>query len=508
MNKRFLEYVSSIKEVLESMPQNNKKNKDKYIEYLKKVLDENVSIKNKLYDEIENRYNNILRDKVKCSDDVSKLVSYRNELEILFSMSTSYELSGLDRVLNDIFHFYKDDFESVNDDINKAIGVFKKVGIDIVDKDFNYSPYVKEYMKIYLAELKNNNLDSSVLRECFDKLYWKCPNIIFQIEINFKYLYYKNKKIFDKYYGDLKRSVIDKYNKDIDSIHENYIKMVNDYQENACGNIYNIIDDFLDRKYNVSDYSKDKIIKLYDDFGTDESNINNLRKLLITLREYKGYLEYQYIIDDIRNKYKEKDKYKDVAKNKLKEIKKREDVIDKLNKKINFQKKFSIYANKIEKITLDINQKIDEVKELYKELEQDKFNEAVASLEDNTSLYDCLILASSYYSYLRELLRDKFEDISEEEIEKKQDDLKKYLFDTCINIINNISIVQDVDVALIIKDRYKLLNISVDHDNILQNVDGIIGNIERIVRYYNIDISKIKYEELKFLSDAKDILKV
>ena len=132
----------------------------------------------------------------------------------------------------------------------------------------------------------------------------------------------------------------------------------------------------------------------------------------------------------------------------------------------------------------------------------------MASLEDNTSLYDCLILASSYYSYLRELLRDKFEDISEEEIEKKQDDLKKYLFDTCINIINNISIVQDVDVALIIKDRYKLLNISVDHDNILQNVDGIIGNIERIVRYYNIDNSKIKYEELKFLSDAKDILKV
>ena len=113
-----------------------------------------------------------------------KRKEYEDKLLILNQYSTSYEKIGLYRLVYEIMHFYKDDFDALNDDINSAITCFKEVGVIVKEELFCYSPYVKEYMNLIL-----NKAGEEKIKNCFENIYWKCPNIIFQIALNFKYLY-------------------------------------------------------------------------------------------------------------------------------------------------------------------------------------------------------------------------------------------------------------------------------------------------------------------------------
>ena len=59
----------------------------------------------------------------------------------------------------------------------------------------NGLPFIRALSLNYPNDKKANNN----LNELFEQIYWKNPNIINHIEMNIKFLYYKNVKKFDKY---------------------------------------------------------------------------------------------------------------------------------------------------------------------------------------------------------------------------------------------------------------------------------------------------------------------
>ena len=69
------------------------------------------------------------------------------------------------------------------------INKFSKVGIQVSLDDFDYSLYVKNYMKTFFQELEKGNVNSERLKEKFEEIYWKCPDIIVHIELNIRNIY-------------------------------------------------------------------------------------------------------------------------------------------------------------------------------------------------------------------------------------------------------------------------------------------------------------------------------
>ena len=75
---------------------------------------------------------------------------------------------GLDRAIFTISRYYKENLENINEQIQSCIDKFSKVGIQVSLDDFDYSLYVKDYMKIFFQELEKGNVNSERLKEKFE----------------------------------------------------------------------------------------------------------------------------------------------------------------------------------------------------------------------------------------------------------------------------------------------------------------------------------------------------
>ena len=179
------------------------------------------------------------------------------------------------------------------------------------------------------------------------------------------------------------------------------------------------------------------------------------------------------------------------------------------SKKIYFSKEISKFFNNkenLDKLLLDNENEIINIKQPYEELELDKFNELIFNLNDSNTLYDLLSVASSYYIYLKTLIKKNFDGITEEEINKKIEEIKEYIYSFNINIINYISINEERDIPRIISDKYKLLGINIPSDTIENSLDTTIDTIEKLLLKDVIDKSQLKYEDIEFLCNSNEII--
>ena len=98
------------------------------------------------------------------------------------------------------------------------------------------------------------------------------------------------------------------------------------------------------------------------------------------------------------------------------------------------------------------------------------------------------------------------EGISEEEVLSKRVELGKILCSNHLHFLPNISIMEESNIAQIIADKEKLLNINVSADEIDSNVDGYMELIRKIMISNAIVNSSVSYEELLFQFSSKDIV--
>ena len=472
------------------LDENNNKNNKSYQAKIEELLGEYQIDKEVVEEEITKRKNRYLSlEDDKNIDNLTKKIDLLlPQLPILNKYNSSYEKSNLDIILYELGHFYKTDLDKVNKDINEALDIFKKVGVPLAVEDFSYSYHSSNYMKKYLSSEEKEEL-----KKDFEDIYWKCPDIITHITLNFKYLYCKNKKKFDTYYDTLEEDLSNK--KVLEEYKELYINRSTLIRNNA----YLMQKNLLEGKLNISDYTLDKVNKAYsyllEDHRTEKTN-NDIEKLYYSIIEYKNYLEFDYIISDIKELYKDKDKYKNIYSSKKKEIDKIERIILKNNKKI-LKLVAKNKINKIDVLNSKVNIDINKLKILYEELERNYFLEKIATLEEDTTIYDILLLADSNYNYLIELLKNKEKDI--QEIEK----LRLFVYNPYNYILNNILLSEEKDISILIMDRYNLFGFDLTKEKLEKdNIDNLIKQLEVILNSIVMNKNNITESRIRFLKDT------
>lgn len=508
--------INANKEILELLPKNNKKNINIYLKKIEELQSEFTVLENELLEEIKKRFDNV--NKIQPNNDIATLEQELNNIEgilyLLNEVDTSYDKMDLDRAIQNLSYYYKKNLEIVNESIVFCIKKFREVGIELEEKDFFYSSYVKEYIKLFLYQLQEGEIEPEKIKNKFEEIYWKCPELITHIQLNFRHLYLKNNKIIDKFFLKQKEALLRKYT--AEDITKRYSNLKIQITEERERDKYILTTDFLEGKLSTKDYSKENVKNNYRKFiaeeilqEADENKLKeidiNLIKLLNSIYEYKNYLKYQYIIDDIKNIYKEKEKYKNSYNEIKKEIAKKEQKLIKINEKIEGK---GVFKKQGDNYTNEQNNLISELKALYKELNKNKvYHKVYTNLNDNSSISDVLFLASSFYKYLVDCMRNKDKELGEDEIEKDILDLREFVKWPYTTILNNITILEEKSLMLIIKDKYSLLNINISKEDLEpDNLDYLIDILENIKKNYNIRISGINVEELQYTCEFKKIL--
>ena len=476
----YLNKLQAYKDMLASLPQNNIKNKKIYHENIKSIYDKEIIVLNDIHDEIKKRITSYLN--VKENTEIPTLNKNINDIKqnliITNNYASSYEKSGLDILLYNLTHYYKTDLSDIFETIEKVNDIFKSVNIILTAKDFNYSYYSNVFMNIYL-----NNKSS--LEEKFDELYWKCPDIITHLALNYKYLYYQNIKIFEDHYNKI----------NIDNIISSYQNFISKKDELIIQDKYLLLNDLLNGNKNIKDY--EKVPSIINDLFTENLQENQYIDLYNSLIEYKEYNECLPIIKDIKES---KTNSKNLSISIRKNIIKNEKKLFKENKKIIYSinkansKKIQYYNNLI-------NNNINLLKDMYEEYENALFLTKVNLLKEEDTIYNILLLACSNYNYLIEFTKKNNIDFN-------------YIYNILIhivyspynNLINNLFIKDVKYLSLIIIDKYNLYGGKLNKEMLTKdNIDNLINNLKLVIDNFYIKKYNITEEKISFIKEGREL---
>lgn len=515
--EKIIENIGVNKEILSTMPQNNEKNKKIYKEKIEEIKKEYEKYKSDILDIFSKRYNeeiNISIDK-SIENFSNRLNTIKNLMYLLNDEQTSYEKMGLDINIYKLEKYYKENLENVNEQIASCIEKFHMFGIELNIEDFNYVSYVKEYMEVFLQELQKDDIHSKKLKTAFEQIYWKCPDIIRNIALNFRNIYLTKQNIIDKYFEKEKNEILKKWAKNPSEIKKTYIALKQQKIEKEAIDKKIIIDNFLNGTLNTKNYTKEKFKsnclkilpqKIYAKINKDEDIYINISKFLNSLYEYKNFENFKFIIKDMKEYCLNKDKYKKA----YEQTKKKVEIEEKKLKKLSKRNGFFGRKKESEKNVIEQNEILKNIEELYKQLDLDKFyQKASTELNKNSTIYEAFTLAISYYNYMVSCMIKYKKDITQEEMDMEIENLREFLNSPYNTIINNITIAEEKDIAIIIKDRYKLLNFVVEKEDFeAGNIENLISTIKDIQIFNNLKKANLKVEDIEEIIKMKKILKL
>ena len=496
--------ISINKEVLNNLPKNNIKNQKKYQEKLKeltntyndilKLIEKEMHIREEKYQDF--KINELINITITIKENLY------NNLYILDN-TTPYEKSNLSKLLYALDNFFDNDLESVNNIIKQIILIFKNINIELTIKDFNYTYYVNLYMTKFLE-----NKSQEELKLCFEDIYFKAPTLFKQISLNFKYLYYTNIKKFLDYYKTLENKMLE--NTSSKEIYHKFFNLNDEYLKLVLEDKYTISNKLINGEFNIKNYTKENIIntfKLFINKDILEENIINYKdimlKLLKSLIEYQGYLKYSFIIDDLKNKYNNKDKYKNISLDKYKELNKKQNNLFKINKKIN-KLLYGRFKNKNKAnllITTSINI-INELEKIYIEYEESLFLETFLNLDIDVNIFDLLNISLGSYTYLIKIFKQEYSDLTNEEIELEINKYIRFIRETKFTVLNHYLVNDSNELDYIIVDKYNLLGLDLNKDSLKNDLDNLILNARIILNYYEIK-EKINLDNINYLINIK-----
>ena len=170
---RILEKIETDREILSTMPKNNKKNIANYLNTLQILKKEYLEKQKEIYDEMNKRYKKIIS--IKKNPDLEKEQEEIKNMHIILDTiemtKSSFEKMGLDKRIYKFRRFYKENLENINIEILECINKFNEVGITLTSDDFNYSIFVNEYMKAFFDNMQNIN--SKIMKDKFEEIFHK-----------------------------------------------------------------------------------------------------------------------------------------------------------------------------------------------------------------------------------------------------------------------------------------------------------------------------------------------
>lgn len=524
--KKLQEKIEADRETLGLLPKNNIKNITKSLEKIQEMQDKYTELHDEIVKEIRERYEEI--NKAEENPEIGNIEDEIQRIEdniTINNMKTSYERMELDRLIFSINGFYKKKLNAVNQDLYMVLKKFESVGITLTAKDFNYSEYAHEYMRVFIEEAKKGNVYTDRIKETFERLYIKCSELIMHISLNIRSLYHKNEKAIDKFYAMKKEQTLEEMETTEEQIEEKCEAMkarVNSLREKDDRTILN---QFLSGEIIANDFKKENISALINKMQTsgqkdDQEFYSNIRKLSNNLKEYQIYTEFKFLVNDIISMYKKNEKQKEQKeKNKklqyserTEEIQKAEKKLDQLNANLNNSNKILSFITKktsSQSGVLERNNQILIIKDLYRKLDDDMIDRAVKSkINETTTILETLTFATSYYNFIARRIIKQFPEITEDEISSMVIRLKSAIKEPNFSVINNINITEEKDMAIIIKDKYKLLGLNVNKEDFEEgSVESLMAVTKNLTMYNNIANSGLTIEQIDFMCKAKEILK-
>lgn len=517
--------ISQDTETLSVLPKNSKRNTEEYLKKIAEVRNKYIKLRKQASVEIKERYRIILRKQVK--PDVVQLEkeikSYQN-LILLNEDITSYEKMGLDEISYNLKHFYKNDLNLINKQILKCIKAFEKCNVKLSSKDFNYNQYTLKYMTVFFEEMNNDINSSEKIKKAFEEIYWKCSDIMKHINLNIMYVYYKNQKNIEKYFKNEKSKLADIYTAKPQDIIEKYMSLKETYFREYNKDESVLLNKFVYDRMDINRYSDAEIKSEFSKITKNdidkmskqelESLNDNIYKLANTLYEYKKYLEYSSIIEDMKKRNEKASKTEYSLEKELKAISSEESKLMKLNAKIEkaTSGKPGIVGkgSKIAELFEKNNRFVANLEELYDKFEESLINSKIKKMfADNATIYELLSYASFHFLYFCKCVTKGKTEEELQEINKKAEiqKLQEFLSNPQFNVlIKNLGINDDKKIEQIIIDRYFLFNIEIQEESLEgDNLNELIETVNKIVLYNNIKKSQISVQDIKFMCDLKRI---
>ena len=149
------------------------------------------------------------------------------------------------------------------------------------------------------------------------------------------------------------------------------------------------------------------------------------------------------------------------------------------------------------------------MKELYFKLDNCNLKDnIVENINDTSKIYDVFRIASYDYDFLAKTIIKKYKDIVEEDIDKMIERFVKFIRLYSFSVLNNVNVYEKKEIAIVIKDKYKLLGLEISKENFLDaNLDDFSKQTKIIDFYNDIEKSNIPLEDIQFIMNSRTILK-
>lgn len=527
--------IDTDKEVISVLPRNGIKAIKTLLETISEMTEKYEHANEMLLKDIENRYNELTtvegnQEIPKIEDEILKYDGAVKDTD----MRSSFEKMGLDRVVYNVNGYYKSNLERLNRELIDCVKQFEKVGIKLIADDFNISEYAKEYMGVLLQEAYEGQINSEKIKDAFEKVYWKCSEVVSHLYANIRYIYDIHEAEIDKFYENKSEEILQRFHSTAEQVENKKAELIK--QKKKLEDIDNkiILNKFYTGSLNINDYKEDNYKRIYLELTSkDVSELTeaekaemdeNIEKLDNNLSEYSKYSEYRFLVDGVLTIREEE--LKRIQANKDKKVKKTEyelvkdnikkitAEIFKINGKLDkpqkglFKRKDS-NDKKNSAVILQRNNLVLELKKLYMNLDDEIMKQKIMkNVDETSSLLDVLKLASNYYGFMARAMIKKNEEITDKEIGEMAKDIRNFINFSNFTVINYIKISDTKDLAVIIKDKYKLFGMQVSKENFQEdNIEDLIKRVKIIANYNNIQKSKFSIEDLEYITTVKEMLK-
>ena len=442
-------------------------------------------------------------------DNLLNLVKLNSDISNSFKLKFDFIISSITDNTS---------LQDLNSILNSFILQMQQIGISLTIKDFQYTMFTERYMNTFFQKV-----DFSVLKDSFEKIYFACPDIKLQLKMNLEYILGKYAKELEKYVVSLKNSEFARYQVTANDVVSRYIQVRQMVGNKIAMDEYYNTKLFLDGKKKLTDYLPDSAAraKNYDMFAANGSfaSLEDVEKdhynsammgFYLTLNELKKYYSYEFMIQDLLERYKQKDTIKNLYLAKKKEIDKEESVREGIYKKYLKASGVGLFAKKnevnMQDAMLKMNEQVRKLHDLYAEYKDMDITYHLMTLNESATIYDLFMTALKSFPFLEKSF-SKDEPFSEHTLEENVQALFRFLYNPNNSFLRRINALVNYNVTDVVAEKYKLLNLNITSEMInIDNIDSTLESVRFINLIQNVDRSKIQFHTIENICKMSDIL--
>ena len=487
--------------------------------YVKEKIDLYEEYKRILLVELENRVNVLLP--LNKNDNYYERKNQLNKLQELLLYKNPYVSNSFRLGFYGLIYRIKEDtsFIELNEILDGYIDIFKKMNIKLSPEDFSYTMFTEDYFKTYLSTVEEKDR-----KEKFEKIYWECPKLVLEIRQSLLAVLKKYEKQINNYAKTREAELIKENDVDLANVEEVYTLTRRSFEEDMDSDEYNILDDFLQGKHNISDYLRDSAArtKIFDTFVTsgeyqDLSVDNklkfkeNMTELCNTLNILKKYYKYESIVTDLVEKYNNRANVKGSFSNIEKELDKDNKEREKLNKEYikscgkGFLAKESTDKQNLTK--MKSNELFDKLMEDFNNYDEAKISiDLDKNLKEGANIHELFKASLSSYSYLVRSLMKINEEETKFDLEKEIAEYIDFVYDPRGNFLDGIFAFNNLDITETISKKYYLLGINITKEKIEKEaIDAFLNDVSFVNLVQNTENNALSLENIKFICDTNKI---